>query len=424
MRIICAPSNFDFGAEDADATVVLYARSDDDSIGSAGAAIKETILRRKLKPDDRAWDFLTIALSVMAADLAGHRDRSSDGWTRNFELSIAVLDPSFWNSQVTLLEEMLWFLTTDRWKISFREGGNSLEISDPLYPQHEDCTLLLSGGLDSFVGLLDLSAEGKHPLIVSQSVRGDSEKQRDFARQCRNRSHLQLNHNANVPDPEEPPSQRGRSIVFFAYGVIAATSLAAYRAADEIILYVCENGFITVNPPLTDIRIGSLSTRTCNPVLISLLQRILDNAGLRVRIVDPYRFKTKGEMLVECADQKALLGNAHKTTSCGRFGRYGYKHCGKCIPCLIRRAAFRKWGIKDQTEYVFSDLAMANTDPERFDDVRAAALALAVIDADGFDRWLGATLSSPLISEKDQVRAVIDRGLAELSSLLDHFGVR
>lgn len=424
MRIICAPSNFDFGAQDADVKVVLYARSDDDAIGSAGAAIKETIHKRKLKPDERAWDFLTIALSVMAADLSGHRDRSSDGWTREFELSIAVIDPEFWNSQITLLGEMLWFLTNDRWRIKFREGGHRLEIPNPSYPEREDCVLLLSGGLDSFVGLLDLTAEGKHPTIVSQAVRGDSENQKDFARLSGNTSHLQLNHNANVPDPEEPPSQRGRSIAFFAYGVIAATSLAVYQTSDDVVLYVCENGFITVNPPLTDIRIGSLSTRTCNPVFVSLLQRILSNAGLRVRIVDPYRFKTKGEMLAECADQNTLLNNAHRTTSCGRFGRYGYKHCGKCVPCLIRRAAFRKWGIEDQTEYVFSDLAMANTHPERFDDVRAAALALAVIDADGFDRWLGATLTSPLIGNKDQVREVIDRGLAELASLLDHFGVK
>lgn len=424
MRIICAPSDFDFSAQAADVKVVLYERSGDDAIGSAGAAIKEVILKRRLMPHERAWDFLTIALSVMAADLAGHRDKSPDGWTREFELSIAVIDPTFWSSQVTLLEDMLSFLTTDRWMISFREGGDRLEIAQPSYPDREDCALLLSGGLDSFVGLLDLTAQGKRPLIVSQAVRGDSEKQRDFARLSGRTSHLQLNHNVNVPNPEEPPSQRGRSIAFFSYGVIAATSLAAYQTADEVILYVCENGFITVNPPLTDVRIGSLSTRTCNPVLICLLRRILNNAGLRVRIVDPYRFKTKGEMLSECADQKVLRDNASKTTSCGRYGRYGYTHCGKCIPCLIRRAGFRNWGVADQTEYVFADLAGANTDPERFDDVRAAALALAAISEDGFDRWLGATLTSPLIGDKDNVRAVIERGLSELSSLLDHFGIR
>ena len=107
--------------------------------------------------------------------------------------------------------------------------------------------------------------------------------------------HLQLNHNANVPDSENPPSQRARSIVFLAYGVLVATTLARYHTGESITLYVCENGFIAVNPPLTGGRLGSLSTRTTHPVVLSSLQHILDAAELRVKIVNPYSFKTKGE---------------------------------------------------------------------------------------------------------------------------------
>ena len=88
-----------------------------------------------------------------------------------------------------------------------------------------------------------------------------------------------------------------------------------------IILFVCENGFISVNPPLTNTRLGSLSTRTAHPVFLKLFQRLLDAADLRVHIENPYRFKTKGEMLKECSDQEFLKKNAHITTSCGRFGR-------------------------------------------------------------------------------------------------------
>jgi hypothetical protein len=112
-------------------------------------------------------------------------------------------------------------------------------------------------------------------------------------------SHLQLNHNAKCPGQHER-SQRARSIVFLAYGVLLATALRRYGDGDEIPLFVCENGFISVNPPLTTGRLGSLSTRTAHPVFFGQFQRLLDVAGLRVRITNPYEFVTKGEMLANC----------------------------------------------------------------------------------------------------------------------------
>jgi hypothetical protein len=62
-------------------------------------------------------------------------------------------------------------------------------------------------------------------------------------------------------------SQRARSIIFFAYGVLAATALKRYHDGQPVTLYVCENGFIAINPSLTTARLGSLSTRTTHPAL-------------------------------------------------------------------------------------------------------------------------------------------------------------
>ena len=95
----------------------------------------------------------------MAADLAGHRTKSPDGWTRQFELEVAVADPVFWNEHRELVRRILGFLTTDVWSVSFGGGGYSPEPpSNPDLPT-EDCVSLLSGGLDSFVGNLDLWRE-------------------------------------------------------------------------------------------------------------------------------------------------------------------------------------------------------------------------------------------------------------------------
>src|SRR5271167_2413381 len=119
MKIVCAPSGFDFVSAEGDVDVVLYGRTNDATFGSAGAAIKEEVARQKINPDPRAWDFLSIALSVLSADLAGHRDKSSDGWTRDFDLYIAVADKTLWDSQTGILEKVLMFLTTDRWNLHF-----------------------------------------------------------------------------------------------------------------------------------------------------------------------------------------------------------------------------------------------------------------------------------------------------------------
>ena len=320
---------------------------------------------------------------------------------------------------------MLAVLTTDRWTLRFVEGGILPQPEKKGIPPAEDCVVLLSGGLDSYIGAIDLAARGLKPFAVSQMVRGDGENQTAFAAVIGGGlRHFQGNHNTDVPDPENPPSQRARSIVFLAYGVLMATTLSRYQAGDEVTLYLCENGFIAINPPLTGGRIGSLSTRTTHPIFLALLQQILTAAGLRVKVVNPYRLKTKGEMLIECLNQTLLSAHAHQTTSCGRFLKFGYKHCGRCVPCQVRRAAFRAWGKVDDTFYVYGDLAIDDDEHAGFDDVRSALIGIAERREVGTGRWLGSVLSSALVDEKDELARTVERGLAEIESLLTAMGAQ
>jgi hypothetical protein len=183
-------------------------------------------------------------------------------------------------------------------------------------------------------------------------------------------------------------------------------------------LFVCENGLIALNPPLTPARVGSLSTRTTHPVVLARFQSLLSNLGLRVNVLNPYEAKTKGEMLSECKDQAFLQKLATQSTSCGRFKYYGYKHCGRCVPCLVRRAAFEKWKSSDGTVYRFADLGRDDEDHAGFDDVRSTMMAISESKRLGVRRWLGATLSSNLIGGKDALRDVARRGLDELEGLM------
>jgi hypothetical protein len=168
-----------------------------------------------------------------------------------------------------------------------------------------------------------------------------------------------------------------------------------------------------------------LSTRTAHPVFLERIQSVLNAAGLRVSIVNPYAEKTKGEMLRECRDQVLLIKEAVRSTSCGRFQRFNYRQCGRCVPCQVRRAAFLVWGgAKDATDYVYVPLGKDDDEHARFDDVRSVAVALAAVQSDGIDVWLGHALSSPLIKNRAALKAMLERGLDELKELHIAYGVK
>lgn len=425
MRLFCVPKG-SVQSPPADALwIALYGQPSHPAQGSAGEAIYRAIRAARLRPSPRAWDFLSIAMAVVAADLAGHRDESPDGWTRDFQVTVGVSDPNFWAEHRQQLQDALAFLTTDRWRLDFVDAGFNPVPTRPALPPAETSVVLLSGGLDSLAGAIDLAASGLRPLIVSHRVRGDLRNQRAFARAIAgNLRQVLLAHNARVPRPEDVPSQRSRSLAFIAYAVLVATSVRAYRDGTRVPIYLCENGFIAINPPLTAARLGSLSTRTVHPLFLQQVQTLLDAAELSVQLINPYRLKTKGEMLADCADQKLLHELASASTSCGRFARYNYRHCGRCVPCQIRRASFLRWGVEDSTTYVFKNLGVDDEHHAGYDDVRAVAMALALVRAEVAGRWLRSSLPPALLAHEPRYEKLLGRGLAELGALHQRHGVK
>jgi hypothetical protein len=129
-------------------------------------------------------------------------------------------------------------------------------------------------------------------------------------------------------------------------------------------------------------------------------------------------------MLLSAKDQEFLEHYAHTTTSCGRYKTFGYRHCGRCVPCLVRRAAFYAWDKNDLTEYKYQDLSIDDFDHARFDDVRAVAMAVAEVNSEGIDTWIGASLSSALAQNFELHKEVVVRGLIELKNFLDLSGVQ
>ena len=394
-------------------------------IGRVASTMPHDVIRAGIQPSSRAWDLLAVALSVAAADHGCLRNSSPDGWTREIQLEVAVTDPIFWETQTSVLETALRFLTNDIWQLTFVSGG----VHPPRRTRRTrrrlegDCVCLLSGGVDSLVGAIDAVSAGMRPVLVSQRSRGDSERQSQFSRAVGdNLSHLQLSHAIKPPGNAER-SQRARSMVFLAYGVLAATALPRHRNGEAVTLYVPENGFISLNIPLTPFRVGSLSTRTTHPFFIQQIQNLLDASGFHVKLLNGYQFNTKGEMLLECSDQHLLRQLVFGATSCSRFARFNYNHCGRCVPCLIRRAAFLRWGTGDETEYLFKDLSLPDLQHRDFDDVRSAAFATLRVAQSGVEEWAGAALNYMQLGDIAPYVALVERGIAELQVFLDEIGV-
>lgn len=422
MKLLCAPRGFDASGLDPMQRVVLFDTGKPGRDIHAGAAVVSRVKRGGMMVDSMAWDLVAVALSAYAADSCGIRSKSPDGWTREFDLTIAVQHPDVWNSLASELSKTLAFLSTDRWVFRFIAGGSKPPVPRKPRVPEIDAAVLLSGGLDSLIGALDLAAEGRSLLAVSKLVRGDADRQKTYSRLiCQD--HRVFNDSTKTLRRAES-SQRTRSLLFISFGILSATSLARYHRNEGATLYLCENGFIAINPPLTGLRLGSLSTRTAHPVFLAGLARVIEGAGIRINIENPYRHKTKGEMLKECRDQPTLAELATNSTSCGRFQKFKYNHCGRCIPCQVRRASIHAWGkVEDNTFYVHSELGINDDQHARFDDVRAVAMATRAAAVD-FDGWLGNALGSPDVPDRPALRTMLERGIKELATFHVHLDVQ
>ena len=420
-KVICCPQESLPKRLDPEALyLTMFSSPGRDGIGHVALDLPTAIRRAKLAPSVQVWDFAAIASAVAATDKAIlRRSDSPDGWTRMIDLRVSLADPAVWNARRSELENMLRFLTGDFWSLRFRSGGTKPPKTKNPEKRHADCVCLLSGGIDSLVGAIDLTAGGKKPLFVSQVVRGDRGTQAKFASALGGADrHYQWSFAVRHPGVSEK-STRARSIIFFAFAALAASALRSIKKR-PVEIVVPENGFISLNVPLGPGRLGSLSTKTTHPVYMSAIQEIWDAVGIQARLVFPYRDRTKGELLCKCADRKKLGSLAGSSTSCGKYQRHNLTHCGECIPCLVRRAAFLEAKLRDTTAKGYLRDKLVHSESK---DVAAAAAAYLRYQDEGIRRFAGGSLLFASHSDRGQYESVVARGMDELGKLLSSHGV-
>jgi hypothetical protein len=315
-------------------------------------------------------EFVHLAAAVFAADRSVPRAGGGSEWnSRRIQVVVPVRDVAAWNAIADEMAELVGFLTGDTWTIKFYRAASRREKVEP-HPTPVARVLLLSGGADSAVGALvsrsRLQLDETHALLSHVGLTTLSPVQRRVASSaerllpgpCQRHVQVRFGRHAKRVDGghyADEPSSRSRSLLFLSLGLAEAS-------IDAAPLWIAENGFASLNPPLGPERRGSLSTRTTHPAFLRGLSELLVRVGAHADIENPFASLTKGEMFALAAQ---LVGSDEAsdylsaTHSCGLSGQRAFglptnSQCGVCFGCTVRRAAFHAAGLKDQTDYIAS----------------------------------------------------------------------
>src|SRR5207248_1472652 len=157
------------------------------------------------------------------------------------------------------------------WGLSFTQRPDPPKQNASVHPE-VDRVLLFSGGADSLCGAIRSLANGERLRLVSHwDWGGHADVQKTLVRRLRMRFPNRVLHRVvrlsrrstqigggNFGDER---SRRTRSLLFLSLGLADAS-------VDPMgPLWIAENGYAALNPPLAGERRGALSTRTTHPLV-------------------------------------------------------------------------------------------------------------------------------------------------------------
>ena len=354
--------------------------------------------------DSLLQDFLEIAATVYVADIYVPRDFLL---ARDLTFLIPVRHPDVWSAHAEQIAGVVAFLTGNTVELRFTGDGTEADSPPVRYSVSEDerCVALFSGGIDSFAGATHALATGRSPILLSHGQGALLGLQRhlltalsDGGGDFEAVSVRTAPGGRSVPELDRLGAQREQVLYQYARSFLfltAATCLSLARGIGTIYMY--ENGPVSINASFSEAR---FNTKTTHPVFVrqftDLVRAVFD---VELRIVNPFELMTKGEVLLALDDR--WLTQLRHTNSCWSFARVGAwakdagvetfagAHCGRCIPCIWRRAAVRRAGAEAQDgAYLIDSIPESKRDTwirrDHFtvvaDLMRGCQLALALPD--------------------------------------------
>jgi 7-cyano-7-deazaguanine synthase in queuosine biosynthesis len=336
-------------------------------------------------------DLLFLSAVVYSVDKIAARNHTIDAWTRQLKVNIPVENLEQWNSVKEVLQDCLSFLTGDHWTFNFAQLEVSLirpRTNNPTpVVMNPSAVCLFSGGLDSLIGAIDWLEGNTGELVLASHYDGRAalpKSDQDIIFNMLHRNYGERLHKIQVRAGQNPSGKettfRSRSFLFLAIGIYIAS---AYHP--DIPLFMPENATIGINVPLTPSRRGSCSTRTTHPNFMRQYCALIRGLGINNRVYNPLDFLTKGECVENCQNRRVLEETVMQSVSCGKRGhkrwwiRRDANGCGRCMPCIYRRAALHK--IRLDTEPYGYDICNGEVpldqDKALADDLRACVSFLA-----------------------------------------------
>jgi 7-cyano-7-deazaguanine synthase in queuosine biosynthesis len=411
----------------------------DAQISMLSSNVFKELRKHNLTLNKNVSDLLHLALGVYTTDQVVSRSAQGfQGWSRHFKLYVPVSALKEWNASVEKLADMLSFLSGDKWEVFFRKNEVSatqqkIELFDNPNTGSIKTVALFSGGLDSFIGAVDLLENKQKVAFVSHYKRGSEgsaqtklyDKLKEiYGEDCLVHYQFYVQPNQHHKNAKKEGSSRARSFLFMCLGISVANSLDQHAR-----FIIPENGLISLNVPLTGTRVGSHSTRTTHPYYLKLFKEMIAEVGIKNEVINPYQFRTKGEMMMECKEPLVLKKLGPETLSCSHSenSRYaGLKpgiQCGYCVPCIIRQAAENKSKIFS-SNYVYDILKSPPPQTRKSgSDIRAFKLALESIKGKTKQFFAFNILSSGPVptDDYDEFEKYIDvyeRGMKEVKTFL------
>lgn len=308
-----------------------------------------------------------LSAEIYAIDRAINRKKDSiNGWTRELDVEFKIPCASQFKPLSSDINHLLSFLTGDYWSCRFEESPIIEWCHQEDIADYDEVTQvnLFSGGMDSLIGAIDyLETNDEHHKVflashydsIMKGPKTDQERIIEKFQQKYSGKFIYLSAEGITPMESKELTCRSRSFMFLSIAMM----IAAHKSNMVIIP---ENGPVSLNFPLSVSRRAACSTRTTHPIFIQRVRELLNKLGLSIIINNPYEFKTKGEMVDECKNLQYLLSIVDKSNSCGKRGGHQFmpdnphaSHCGRCMPCMYRKASLIKhmdptiYGIKMST---------------------------------------------------------------------------
>ena len=302
-------------------------------------------------------DMLTFAAAIFACDIAFKRGKN-ENFIRSIGLTVPVVNLAKFSSLHDEILFILGKLSDDAWHINFTQRQGFIENKIENKPIKENsCVLLLSGGLDSLSGAINIAKSYKDIQLVSHVtgnpvVRKAQKNVVDYLDKLYpdmfkwtpifvSGKKPPYNKYMFPSDNQREETQRTRSFLF-----LTLAGIFARRKGYRDIIFIAENGQLAIHLPFTSARISSFSTHTAHPEVINGMGKVLSSLlSYEIRVVNPFVYLTKAEVINDVLQNHQSA--AKLAVSCWKASRVvgERNHCGACIPCLIRRIAVESNGV-------------------------------------------------------------------------------